>query len=213
MSHRVPETRPVSRCPEPSRINVRISCAQYWRGHDPQRLYLAPSVPLCPALSSLTLQTLSCCFHPWHHAQRHHSSDWLSLQPVSLCIVDGKTPSTTPRFHWFEIWLLTSFPYMLETQVSGTSAENQHILPLCFSVLLPIVWLFFFMILWLFLCIFVSDQLLLVFFSKTSTVLQWKPLCLVGILFLWCNIHPSLIWLVGWNLWPLYPSGDKGKHW
>lgn len=96
------------------------------------------------SLSSLTLQTLSCCFHPWHHAQRHHSSDWLSLQPVSLCIVDGRTPSTTWRFHWFEIWLLTSFPYMLEIQISGTSAENQHVLPLCFSVLLPIVWLFFF---------------------------------------------------------------------
>lgn len=105
------------------------------------------------SLSSLTLQTLSCCFHLWRHAQRQSFSlFWLVESAASLPPHSGW--KDTIHLHWVEAWLLTSFPHPLETQISGTSAENQHILPLCFSVLLPIVWLCFFLMI---LCILVSD--------------------------------------------------------
>lgn len=212
MSHWVPETGPVSRCPEPSRINARISFAQYWRGHDPQRLYLAPSVPLwsyfrshcklCPAAST-------CDITP--RDKTSHSSDWLSLQPVSLCIVDGRD---TIRLHRDSTGLKFGCWYRIRWKLKSVE-HQQRINTSCLCVFQYYCLLFdcvFFNDFVTFLCIFVSDQLLLVFFSKTSTVLQWEPLCLVGILFVWCNIRPSLIWLVGWNLWPLCLPGDKGKH-
>lgn len=192
MSNRVPETRPLSRCSEPSRINVYQFCPVMERTW-PQRLYLAPSVPLCPYLHSHCKRcpaASTCDVTP--RDKTSHSSDWSSQQPVSLCTVDGRTPS---------IYTEIPLSWSLAVDISGSSAEEQHILPLCFSVLLLVVWLCFLKWFCDFLCIFVSDQKrLLVFFSKTSTVSQWKPLCLVGILFVWCNIHPSLIWLVGWSV-------------
>ncbi len=123
MSNRVPETRPLSRCSEPSRINVSSN------GED-----MAPETVSSPQCLSVLIFT-------------HTANSVLLLPPVTsrpethlLTLLIGRVSSQSPstqRFHGVEAWLLTSFPHPLETQSSGTSAENQHILPLCFSVLLP----------------------------------------------------------------------------
>lgn len=131
------------------------------------------------SLSSLTLQTLSCCFHLWRHAQRQNFS--------LFCTVDGRTPSI-----YTEIPLIWSLAVDIISTSSGNpnqwniSRESTHF---AFVIILSIIAycliVFFLMILWLFVYFCQWSKHLLVFFSKTSTVLQWKPLCLVGIFFLY----------------------------
>lgn len=122
---------------------------------------VSSAISASSSLSSLTLQTLSCCFHLWHHAQTSLLIGWACCQSLSLslCVwTEGHHPSIV-RFHWFEAWLLTSFPHFLETwaSVEHKQRSNKSCL-LCFSVLLPVVWLFFlwFVILFLFFYVFLS---------------------------------------------------------
>ncbi len=146
------------------------------------------------SLSSLTLQTLSCCFHLWRHAQRQNFSlFWLVESAASLPLHSGwkdtihlHRDSTELKLGCWHQWIISR----------GTT----HLAFVVFSIIACCLIVFFKMILWLFVYFCQWSKRLLVFFSKTSTVSQWKPLCLVGILFVWCNIHPSLIWLVGWSV-------------
>lgn len=167
MSHWVPETRPVSRCPEPSWVNVHLSFAQYWRGHGPQRLYLAPSVPLHPYLHShckLCPAASTCDITPRHLFWLAEPAASLSL---SLCVwTEGHHPSIV-RFHWFEAWLLTSFPHFLETWASVEHKQRSNKSCLCvfqYYCLLSDCFFFFCFFLWFviflfyFLMYFFSDQ-------------------------------------------------------
>lgn len=135
MSHWVPETGPVSRCPEPSRINARISFAQYWRGHDPQRLYFAPSVPLCPYFHShckLCPAASTCDITP--RDKTSHSSDWLSLQPISLCTVNGRTPSVYTEIPL--VWnLAVDIVYAGNSNQWNISRESTHLAFVFFSII------------------------------------------------------------------------------
>lgn len=154
------------------------------------------------SLSSLTLQTLSCCFHLWRHAQRQNFSlFWLVESAASLPLHSGwkdtihlhrdSTELKLGCWHHFHIlWKLKSVEHQQRINTSCLCVFQYYcLLSDCF-----LKWF----------CDFVYfcqwSKLLLVFFSKTSTVSQWKPLCLVGILFVWCKIHPSRIWLVGWSV-------------
>lgn len=153
------------------------------------------------SLSSLTLQTLSCCFHLWRHAERQNFSlFWLVESAASLPLQSGW--KDTIHLHWdstdlkFGCWHGFHIPWKLKSV-----DHQQRINTSCLCVFQYYCLIVFFKWFCDCLCIFVSDQKRsLVFFSKTSTVSQWKPLCLVGILFVWCNIHPALIWLVGWSV-------------
>ncbi len=147
----------------------------------PQRLYLAPSVPLCPYLHShcKLCPAASTCDVPPRDTSSH-SSDWSSQQPVSIY-------TEIPRsWHHFRIlWKLKAVEHQQRINTSCLCVFQYYCLIVFFND-------FVYFCQW--------SKSLLVFFSKTSTVSQWKPLCLVGILFVWCNIHPSRIWLVGWSV-------------
>ncbi len=151
----------------------------------PQRLYLAPSVPLCPYLHShcKLCPAASTCDVPPRDTSSH-SSDWSSQQPVSIY-------TEIPRSWSVAVDIISASSG--NSKQWNISRESTH---------LAFVFQYYCLI------VFFNDfvhfcqwfKSLLVFFSKTSTVSQWKPLCLVGILFVWCNIHPSWIWLVGWSV-------------
>ncbi len=181
MSNRVPETRPLSRCSESSRINVSSN------GEDMAPETVSSSLSASLSLSSLTLQTLSCCFHLWRPAQRHiFSLFWLVESAASLHLHRDSTELKRGCWHHFRIlWKLKAVEHQQRINTSCLCVFQYYCLIVFFNDFVHFCqW----------------SKSLLVFFSKTSTVSQWKPLCLVGILFVWCNIHPSRIWLVGWSV-------------